>query len=202
MGYIVLCLLIMTVGAALIYFPLTCKFVDGSKLSERAKAIVKIPIVLIVAFGVAFGGTYLAAHHFASQYAEENPTYKTVTRTKYELNTVYVTSTGECYHARDCGYLWNSSRAITKQAAYSRGLRACSVCGGVTYSSTRTSGMDKAITYKENVIVDPAPGIQTTALVWSICVGVAWAGVLEYFYIKEHIYDLKKREDPPPQLQK
>lgn len=31
MEYIMLCLLIMTVGAALIYFPLTCKFVDIKK---------------------------------------------------------------------------------------------------------------------------------------------------------------------------
>jgi competence protein ComEC len=43
--------------------------------------------------------------------------------------TVYITATGECYHAKGCRYLAQSCIAISLKDAKARGYRACSVCG-------------------------------------------------------------------------
>lgn len=44
--------------------------------------------------------------------------------------TVYVTDTGECYHAKWCRHLRYSKHAILLKQAKQEGYRACSVCGG------------------------------------------------------------------------
>lgn len=42
--------------------------------------------------------------------------------------TVYITATGSKYHQSWCGYLWNSSYAISLSNAKSQGYTACSRC--------------------------------------------------------------------------
>ena len=42
--------------------------------------------------------------------------------------TVYITNTGSKYHRAGCGYLWNSSHAVSLSNAKSWGYTACSRC--------------------------------------------------------------------------
>ncbi len=49
---------------------------------------------------------------------------------RHTEGVVYKTKTGECYHASDCGYLWNSAIPIGEEKAQKSGLRRCSRCGG------------------------------------------------------------------------
>jgi hypothetical protein len=61
---------------------------------------------------------------------------------------VYVTKTGECYHADGCSCLKKSKIETTLQEAVDDGYRACKKCspGTLDSSSTTTSSSTKAST--------------------------------------------------------
>lgn len=64
------------------------------------------------------------------------------TRTKYhtiyeEQPCVFVTETGDCYHAYGCGYLRQSRIPQGLYQAKSRGYRRCSVCHGRAYGGVQ-----------------------------------------------------------------
>lgn len=42
--------------------------------------------------------------------------------------TVYITTTGKCYHSDGCKSLAKSKTAITKKDAIAKGYKACSIC--------------------------------------------------------------------------
>lgn len=48
---------------------------------------------------------------------------------------VYVTDTGEKYHAGDCSHLWNSKHPLTLEDAISKGYDDCYHCATPTYRS-------------------------------------------------------------------
>ena len=51
--------------------------------------------------------------------------------TKEALNTtVYITNSGEKYHAVGCRYLKSTGKTVSLFEAHKRGLSACKVCGG------------------------------------------------------------------------
>lgn len=69
---------------------------------------------------------------------------------------VYITKTGECYHASGCSSLRKSKIETTLQAAVDKGYRECSKChpGSLDASSSNTSTKSTAVTTK--TVVDPA----------------------------------------------
>ena len=49
---------------------------------------------------------------------------------------VYVTNTGDCYHSKNCHYLY-SSRAIGLEVAKDKGYKCCSSCYGKSTTQIR-----------------------------------------------------------------
>jgi hypothetical protein len=56
--------------------------------------------------------------------------------------TVYITKTGEKYHAEDCRYLSRSSYAIELSDAIARGYDPCSVCKPPTAITKKSQNAD------------------------------------------------------------
>lgn len=80
---------------------------------------------------------------------------------RHEEALVYVTKTGECYHAGWCHYL-KSIIEIGLEEAKKAGYRACSYCHG---SSTET------------IVVDNYP---VSFLITAVLMGVGWFGYIWY----------------------
>ncbi len=68
---------------------------------------------------------------------------------------VYITKTGECYHASGCSSLKKSKIETTLQSAVDRGYRACSKCkpGNLDAASAGTSTKSAATTVTTNTTV-------------------------------------------------
>ena len=66
--------------------------------------------------------------------------------------TVYITKTGECYHASGCSSLRKSKIATTLKDAVDRGYRACSKChpGSLDKTSTATTTVSPKTTVSPN----------------------------------------------------
>ena len=77
---------------------------------------------------------------------------KTISLAASGDTTVYITKTGECYHADGCASLRRSKIETTLQNAVDKGFRACSKCHPATLdASTTTSTTAVATTTKASV---------------------------------------------------
>lgn len=82
---------------------------------------------------------------------------KTISLAASGDTTVYITKTGECYHADGCASLRRSKIETTLQNAVDKGFRACSKCHPATLdASTTTSTTAVATTTKASVATTSA----------------------------------------------
>ena len=75
--------------------------------------------------------------------------------------TVYITKTGDCYHADGCSSLRKSKISTTLQNAVSKGYRACSKCHPASLDATSTTTANSATVSKSaatttKATLDPA----------------------------------------------
>lgn len=64
--------------------------------------------------------------------------------------TVYITKTGECYHADGCSSLRKSKIATTLQSAVDKGYRACSKCHPGSLDATSNANTTNATTVSKS----------------------------------------------------
>lgn len=89
---------------------------------------------------------------------------------------VYVTTYGEKYHRSTCGYLWNSSRAITLRDAVLKGYGRCARCRPPVFNGTIPTPTPKPVPTPQKT---PAPSAaaqsekQTSGSGWAVLIYVA-----------------------------
>ena len=82
---------------------------------------------------------------------------KTISLAASGDTTVYITKTGECYHADGCASLRRSKIETTLQNAVDKGFRACSKCHPASLdASTSTSTTAATTTAKASVTTNSA----------------------------------------------
>ena len=160
-------------------------------LETRLSAIGFIAISLCVI--MVFVSPWLGANVFAYEIEEtktiEEP-YKCVVET-VSTYVCYTTEYGDRYHARGCGYLWNSSYKTTVYQAKKDGYGACSQCT----PTEKTTLELKETRYRE---VEQTETItkKSTVWIWLISTGVI---VLIYYMstaeLKKRIHDLYEFEE-------
>ena len=85
---------------------------------------------------------------------------KTISLAASGDTTVYITKTGECYHADGCASLRRSKIATTLQNAVDKGFRACSKCHPASLdASTSTSTTAATTTAKASVTTNSAAAL-------------------------------------------
>ena len=75
---------------------------------------------------------------------------------------VYITRTGECYHAGECRFLQKSKIEITLADAVARGYRACKVCRPPSLDSEERQGHALAGSGQAGSTPSPAPSASPT----------------------------------------
>ena len=148
----------------------------------------RIPLNIILISALAIFSVSSTIDKIYTRYVNDNPIYewKTVTEIEYtsevkEKATVYVTNTGECYHASDCYHL-KSRIPMSKTTAISKGYRPCSSCGGVDYTVNEIS---RPVTRRYNEVVDRRGEVLAASLGWGIPIGIAWALFVTVFIEKK-----------------
>lgn len=151
-------------------------------LEKRLSIIRFIAVVLCIVLVCA--SSWLGENVFAYEIQETKTIrepYKYVTDTIHTY-VCYTTTYGDMYHARGCGYLWNSSHETTVYQAEKRGYEPCSKCTPkekTVLEVTETRYKDVEQTY--TVTKEP------TTLVWLVGTG----GIILLYYIST--IGLKKR---------
>lgn len=100
---------------------------------ERLETVQSFVILLFVflIIGLSFGSVWLAKNVYSYEVKTEEivlEKYNYPTGEKINTFVCYTTTYGDCYHAEDCRYLWNSSHKTDVYTAQRQGFIACSMC--------------------------------------------------------------------------
>ena len=97
------------------------------------KVLVKKGFVVLSVVAMLFSGLFID---------------KTVSLAASGDTTVYITKTGECYHADGCASLRRSKIATTLQNAVDKGFRACSKCHPASLDASTSTGIPQKSSIK------------------------------------------------------
>ena len=101
------------------------------KIKRTEKTIDSIGLgAICLAVFLFFSSSWMAANWFSYDIVEVKTRQESYEYPVKEVSTYecYTTTYGDCYHAKGCGSLWNSSHKTTVYEAKSRGYRDCSKC--------------------------------------------------------------------------
>lgn len=120
----------------------------------RIGSVIVVLVIVLALFSSTIAENWFQYDVVEQKQVQEEYEHPVVTISTY---VCYTTTYGECYHAKGCGSLWNSSYKTTVYEAKEDGYRSCSKCTPrerttLTLTETRT----RTVTKTETVTKTPS----------------------------------------------